>query len=233
MPSFFFTDTVLLFFPFLSSSSPPFFSPLFLSRRAHSSFTFTHFHTLNHSTYPPSSLHSLLHLSFHQAKRKEKQMSPNQFQAKASFAGQRASDARLLLGTRELTIHLSKGSDNNTTTTQGQSLLQIHINWGLSNGFVPITFLLLFYPTNLLTTLPPCISCSLVPYSCIYGYEASKNKEAEQERNKLVVDVHYVAFNEPNLKNPSAAKKATAQFLFERTEDADRFIQTARDLGGN
>jgi hypothetical protein len=72
-----------------------------------------------------------------------------------------------------------------------------------------------------------------VPYSCIYGYEAPKDKEAEQNQNKLVVVVHYVAFSEPDLRNPSAAKRTTAQFLFERTEDADRFIQTARDLGGN
>ncbi|KAF9139141.1 Sphingosine kinase 1 [Linnemannia schmuckeri] len=118
-------------------------------------------------------------------------MSPNQFQVKASFAGQqRASNARLSLGTHELTIHTSKGSDNNTTTAQ-------------------------------------------VPYSCIYGYEAPNDKAviAEQDRNKAVVVVHYVAFNGPNLRNPSAAKRTTAQFLFERTEDADRFTQTARDLG--
>ncbi|KAG0279946.1 Sphingosine kinase 1 [Linnemannia gamsii] len=115
-------------------------------------------------------------------------MSPNKFQANASFAGQRATDANLSLGARELTIHASKESDNNITITQ-------------------------------------------VPYSCIYGYEVSNDKEAEQDRNKLVVDVHYVAFSGPDLKNPSAAKRATAQFMFERTEDADRFIQTARDLG--
>ncbi|KAF9128300.1 Sphingosine kinase 1 [Mortierella sp. GBA39] len=115
-------------------------------------------------------------------------MSPNQFQVKASFAGyQRASDARLSLCTHELTIHTSKGSDNNTTTTQ-------------------------------------------VPYSCIYGYEAPTDKATEyNDKNKVIV--HYVAFSGPDLRNPSAAKRTTAQFLFERTEDADRFIQTARDLG--
>lgn len=115
-------------------------------------------------------------------------MSPNQFQAKASFAGhQRVSDARLSLGTHELTIHAPKGSDNNTTPIQ-------------------------------------------VPYSCIYGYETSTDKATgENYKNKVIV--HYVAFSGPDLRNPSAAKRTTAQLLFERTEDADRFIQTARDLG--
>lgn len=115
-------------------------------------------------------------------------MSPNQFQAKASFAGhQRVSDTRLSLGTHELTIHAPKGSDNNTTPIQ-------------------------------------------VPYSCIYGYETSTDKATgENYKNKVIV--HYVAFSGPDLRNPSAAKRTTAQLLFERTEDADRFIQTARDLG--
>lgn len=73
---------------------------------------------------------------------------------------------------------------------------------------------------------------SIVPYSCIYGYETSTDKATgENYKNKVIV--HYVAFSGPDLRNPSAAKRTTAQLLFERTEDADRFIQTARDLGGN
>ncbi|KAF9081484.1 Sphingosine kinase 1 [Mortierella sp. AD031] len=111
-------------------------------------------------------------------------MSPNQFQVTASLTGRpRVSDTLLSLGTHELTIQGSKGSDDNTTR---------------------------------------------VPYSCIYGYEAPTDKENGQQ-HKVVV--HYVEFTGPNLRNPSAATRTTAQFLFERTEDADRFIQTAKELG--
>ncbi|KAF9911065.1 Sphingosine kinase 1 [Linnemannia zychae] len=39
------------------------------------------------------------------------------------------------------------------------------------------------------------------------------------------------AFAEPDLRKPSAATRTTAQLLFERTEDADEFIQAAKDIG--
>ncbi|KAF9120746.1 hypothetical protein BGW39_011125 [Mortierella sp. 14UC] len=120
-------------------------------------------------------------------------MSPSQFQVKASFPGQqqRASDARLSLGTHQLTIHIPNGSHDNTTQ---------------------------------------------VPYSCIYGHEAPNDDNGDntttdkhQQHHKVVI--HYVAFTEPDLKKPSAATRTTAQLLFERTEEANKFIQAARDIG--
>lgn len=86
--------------------------------------------------------------------------------------------------------------------------------------------------TDQLTHIRLTYTYSIVPYSCIYGYEAPTHKATgDNDKNKVIV--HYVTFSGPDLRNPSAAKRTTAQFMFERTEDADRFIQTARDLGGN
>jgi hypothetical protein len=47
------------------------------------------------------------------------------------------------------------------------------------------------------------------------------------------VVIHYVAFTGPDLKKANAATRAAAQLLFERTEDADKFIQAAKDIEGN
>ncbi|KAK3839794.1 MAG: ATP-NAD kinase-like domain-containing protein [Linnemannia gamsii] len=73
-----------------------------------------------------------------------------------------------------------------------------------------------------------------VPYSCIFGYEATKDNDNtttadKQQQHKVVL--HYVAFTEPDLKKSSAATKTTAQLAFEWSSDVDRFIKTARDLG--